>query len=77
MVLKQPVTRHLFLVDPVVLSLLVALDLLALEPEGDLVLGGLDTVGAVADVATDILSQPSVSAIHVSIVRWHDRLTMA
>ena len=49
-------TRHLFLVDPVVRSLLVGVELLLLEPEVDLVLGGLDTVGAVADIAADILS---------------------
>ena len=50
------VARHLFLVDPVVLGLLVGVELLLLEPEVDLVLGGVDTVGAVADVAADILS---------------------
>jgi hypothetical protein len=46
---------HLFLVDPVVGGLLPALELLGLEPEGDLLLGGLDGVGAVADVAADVL----------------------
>jgi len=46
---------HLFLVDPVVRGLLPALELLGLEPEGDLLLGGLDGVGAVADVAADVL----------------------
>ena len=46
---------HLFLVDPTLVNLGPALDLLLLEPEGDLLLGGLDAVGAVADVAADIL----------------------
>jgi hypothetical protein len=45
----------LLLVDPVVLSLLPALDLALVEPESDLLLGGLDGVGAVADVAADVL----------------------
>jgi proteasome assembly chaperone (PAC2) family protein len=36
-------------------GLLPALELLGLEPEGDLLLGGLDGVGAVADVAADVL----------------------
>lgn len=48
---------HLFLVDPVVLALLPGLDLAVLEPEGDLLLGVLDGVAAVADVAADILSR--------------------
>jgi hypothetical protein len=42
------------LIDPVELGGLVRLNLLGLEPQGDLLLGTLDTVGAVADVATDI-----------------------
>lgn len=48
-------TMHLLLVDPVVLSRLPALDLGLLEPESNLLLGGLDSVRAVADVAADIL----------------------
>lgn len=36
-------------------GLLPGLELLGLEPEGDLLLGGLDGVGAVADVAADVL----------------------
>ena len=48
---------HLFLVDPVVGGLLPALELLGLEPKGDLLLGGLDGVGAVADVAADVLGE--------------------
>ena len=50
-------TRHLFLVDPVVLGLLPALDLALLEPESNLLLGRLDGVGAVADVAADVLRE--------------------
>ena len=47
--------RHLsLLVDPVEASLLPALDLLGLEPESNLLLGVLNAVGAVADVAADI-----------------------
>jgi len=44
------------LVDPVVLSALPALDLLGLEPQSNLLLGRVDGVGAVANVAADILS---------------------
>jgi hypothetical protein len=36
-------------------GLLPGLHLLGLEPESDLLLGGLDGVGAVADVAADVL----------------------
>lgn len=42
------------LVDPVELSLLPGVELLRLEPKGDLLLGGVDGVRAVADVAADI-----------------------
>ena len=45
---------HLFLVDPVVLSRLPLEDLTLLEPESDFLLGVLDAVGTVADVASDI-----------------------
>lgn len=51
----MPSAKHLLLVDPVVLSLLPGVDLLLLEPEIDLLLGGLDAVGAMADVAADVL----------------------
>jgi hypothetical protein len=47
--------NNLLLVDPVVGGLLPALELLRLEPESDLLLGRLDGVGAVADVAADVL----------------------
>ena len=47
--------RHLrLLVDPVVLGGLPAGDLVLLEPESDLLLGVLDRVGTVADVAADV-----------------------
>ena len=42
-------------------GLLPGLELLGLEPEGDLLLGGLDGVGAVADVAADVLEKVKVS----------------
>jgi hypothetical protein len=42
------------LVDPVVLGRLPAEDLTLLEPESNLLLGVLDGVGTVADVAADI-----------------------
>jgi hypothetical protein len=45
------------LVDPVELALLVADNLTLLEPESDLLLGVLDAVGAVADVAADVLNK--------------------
>ena len=50
-----PFETDLFLVDPVVLGLLPALDLALLEPKSDLLLGGLDGIGAVADVTADVL----------------------
>ena len=37
------------------LSLLVFKDLLRLEPQSDLLLGTLDGIGAVANVAADVL----------------------
>ena len=43
-----------FLVDPVKLSRLPALDLLLAEPQSNLLLGALNAVGAVANVAADI-----------------------
>jgi hypothetical protein len=46
--------RRLFLVNPVVLSALPALDLTLVEPEGNLLLAVLDAVGAVADVAANV-----------------------
>jgi hypothetical protein len=52
--LLRIIMRRSFLIDPVVLGRLPALDLLRLEPESDLLLGTLDTVGAVADIATNI-----------------------
>lgn len=42
------------LVDPVELSRLVLLNLALLEPKGNLFLGILNAVGAVADVATNV-----------------------
>ena len=45
---------HLFLIDPVVLSRLPALNLLLTEPEGDLLLRRVDSIGAMADIASDI-----------------------
>jgi hypothetical protein len=46
---------HLWLfVDPVELALLVGDDLIFPEPQSDLLLGTLDTIRAVADVASNI-----------------------
>ena len=47
--------KHLrLLVDPVVLGELPGVELVLLEPEGNLLLGVLDGVGTVADVAADV-----------------------
>jgi proteasome assembly chaperone (PAC2) family protein len=49
-------------------GLLPGLELLGLEPEGDLLLGGLDGVGAVADVAADVLvreKEAKLAAEHI------------
>lgn len=52
---KASAISHLWLlVDPVELSRLVALDLTLLEPESNLLLGVLDAVGTVADVAANV-----------------------
>jgi hypothetical protein len=58
--------ENLLLIHPVVLSRLPGLDLALLEPERDLLLGVLDAVAAVADVAANVLfyRQHSVSFIH-------------
>lgn len=48
------IRRAAYLVDPVLLGERPALDLTLLEPESDLLLGVLDAVGAVADVAADV-----------------------
>jgi hypothetical protein len=45
---------HLFLVDPVMLSRLPALNLLGGEPQSNLLLGTFNAIRAVADIATDI-----------------------
>jgi hypothetical protein len=50
----QVVEHSRLLVDPVVLGRLPANKLVLVEPEGNLLLGVLDRVGAVADVATDV-----------------------
>ena len=42
------------LVDPVLLSSFVAAEFLGLEPEGDLLVGGLNSVGSVADVTANL-----------------------
>lgn len=47
-------TRLCLLVDPVKLSRLPRLDLFLGKPESDLLLRTLDTIGAVADVPTNI-----------------------
>jgi hypothetical protein len=52
----QPRGHLSLLVDPVELGLLPALDLALLEPESNLLLGVLDAVAAVADVAADVLT---------------------
>ena len=46
-------SEHL-LVDPVLLSGFVAAEFLGLEPEGDLLVGGLDGVRAVTDVTSNL-----------------------
>ena len=52
---------NLFLIDPVMLSALPALDLLLVEPESDLLLRGLNCIGAVANVAANVLEEIPIS----------------
>ena len=52
------------------LGQLVLEDLLLAEPQGDFLLGALDGVGAVADIAADVLcfpSQVSLAQVLVSV----------
>ena len=58
--------NNLLLVDPVVGGLLPGVELLRLEPESDLLLGRLDGVGAVADVAADVLWEKKIISDAVS-----------
>lgn len=63
--------NRVYLVDPVLLGEGPGLDLLGLEPEGNLLLGVLDSVGTVADVAADVLkSIMSASTFGRSVVLW-------
>lgn len=50
------------LVDPVELSRLPGLELALREPERDLLLGVLDAVGTVADVAADVLGNQMLAS---------------
>ena len=50
----QKVDKIDLLVDPVLLGGGPVAELLGLEPEGDLLVGGLHSVGSVADVTTDL-----------------------
>jgi hypothetical protein len=59
-------TRLCLLVDPLKVGLLPRLHLAVLEPEGNLLLGVLDAVAAVAHVAADVLSS------HISTERSED-----
>jgi len=62
---------HLWLlVDPVVLGELPGVELLWLEPESNLLLGAIDAVGAVADVAADVLERKEVLAILIFLFRF-------
>lgn len=70
-------SMHLLLVDPVVLSGLPALDLTLLEPQSNLLLGRLDSVRAVADIAADVLCTWCISTMkvygHHENLQWHSR----
>jgi len=55
------------LIDPVVRGLLPGLDLAVLEPEGDLLLGILDAIAAVADVAANILRKSAYILVRGAI----------
>jgi hypothetical protein len=59
----DPETGLRVLVDPVSLAVLPLEDLAGREPEADLLLGALDAVRAVADVAADVLFAVSMSRL--------------
>ena len=46
-----------FLIDPIKLRMLVLNDLALVEPQRDLLLRALDSIGAVADITADVLSK--------------------
>jgi len=58
-------------------GLLPALELLRLEPESDLLLGRLDGVGAVADVAADVLCKRKKKVVSDTVLNVCDRSSMA
>ena len=53
--LRQIIEKIDLLVDPVLLGGGPVAELLGLEPEGDLMVGRLNSVGAMADVAADLI----------------------
>lgn len=71
---RQQVVHLWLLVDPFSLAVLVRDDLALFEPESNLLLGVLDAVGAVADIATDVLFLRLALG---STVCWGERPTMA
>ena len=72
----SPLINLCFLIDPVELGCLVLDDLFFLEPELDFLLGVLDAVRAVADVAANILKHHQKSEEVIEIkrdIQWHSR----
>lgn len=59
--LQAPRTKHLFLINPIILIHLPLREILLGEPQRNLLLGRLHAIGAVADIASDVLDELIVS----------------
>lgn len=65
-------SSFLLLVYPILLSRCPARDLALVEPQGNLFLGALDTIGSVADVAADVLELISNFSLFSTTRETHD-----
>ena len=64
----QKVDKIDLLVDPVLLGRGPVAELLRLEPEGNLVVGGLNSIGAMADVAPNLIQDFSFQPGEIIVI---------